>query len=238
MVGWLEDDVHHFGVTIEHNGSEVTNVAAVGVRFPYTTCGAASFPFRKLISTPLFERATDLGRFVDMRLQCTHLYDLAALLMAFATTELLHRRYEAIVDDRPFVGLNPGGRRLMGQGGARLLLDGLECLSWEIDGQVVTGPGDWSGWPLMDGFRGRSESLDIATAEKAFILRRAVMVANGRTAARYPLPRDRGWPGVCHTFQPHVRDYAERIEGMRKNYEDSSENMLAHVLRTPMQEPG
>lgn len=233
LVGWLEDEVHHFGVTLKHDGREITDAASVAVRFPYTTCGGANLPFRKLIGTPLGERATDIGKVVDMRLQCTHLYDLAALLIAFATTGRDQQRYEALVEDRPFVGLNSRGRRVMGRGRAQLLSDGLECLQWDIEGQTILGPGEWAGWPLMEGFRARSECLDVSLAEQAFVLRRAIMVANGRTATRYPLPRERGWPAVCHTFQPHVRDYAERIEGMRRNYEDSDEHMLAHVSRTP-----
>ena len=237
VVGWLEDEVHHFGVTIIHDETQVVDVAVATVRFPYTTCGAAGAPFRKVIGAPLTERATDIGQVVDMRIQCTHLYDLAALLVAFAASGRRRRRYEAVVDDRPFVGLNPVGRRVMGEGKARLQQDGVDVLCWQIDGQTVTGPGEWAGWPLMDGFRRRSEMLEIERAEQAFVMRRAIMVANGRTAARYPLPRDRGWPGVCHTFQPHVREYAERIEGMRKNYAASSDGMLAHVRETPSHEP-
>ena len=126
-----------------------------------------------------------------------------------------------------------GGRRIMGKGQAWLRENGAECLRWEIDGQAVTGPAPWTGWPLMEGFRQRSELLDVEAAKLGFILRRAVMVANGRTAARYPLPRDRGWSGVCHTFQPHVREFAERIEGLRRDYSHSSESMLAHVHMTP-----
>ena len=233
VVGWLEDDVHHFGVTLIHDQEKVVDVAAATVRFPYTTCGSAIVPFRSIIGTPLTPRATDMGRVVEMQVQCTHLYDLAALLIGFAASGDAHKRFEAIIEDRPFIGINAARRRIMGPGEARLLLDDVEVLHWELDGQTVTGPGVWTDLPLMNGFRQRTEQLDVALAEQAFVLRRAVMVSNGRTAVRYPLPRDRGWPGVCHTFQPHVREYAERIDGLRMNFEESSAPMLAHVDKTP-----
>ncbi len=233
VVGWLEDDVHHFGITLRHDDRHVSDVAVAAVRFPYTTCGGAGIPFGKIVGTPLFERVSEFGRSVDMRLQCTHLFDLAALLIGFAAKRRAHQRYEAIVEDRSFVGLTAGGRRIMGKGQAWLREDGVDRLRWEIDGQTVTGPAPWTGWPLMEGFRQRSELLDVEAARLGFVLRRAVMVSNGRTAARYPLPRDRNWSGVCHTFQPHVREYAERIEGLRKDYSRSSEPMLAHVHMTP-----
>jgi hypothetical protein len=233
VVGWLEDDVHHFGITIRHDDHEVRDVAVAAVRFPYTTCGGAGIPFSKIIGTSLLERVSDFGKSVDMRLQCTHLFDLAALLVGFAAKPGRHERYEAIVEDRSFVGFTPGGRRIMGKGQAWLCRNGAECLRWEIDGQAVTGPGPWAGWPLMEGFRQRSELLDVESAKLGFVLRRAVMVSNGRTAARYPLPRERGWSSVCHTFQPHVREFAERIEGLRKDYAHSNEDMLAHVDLTP-----
>src|SRR6185312_8814867 len=34
----LEDDFHHFRVTVAHDGACVTGVRATGVRFPWSTC--------------------------------------------------------------------------------------------------------------------------------------------------------------------------------------------------------
>lgn len=236
VVGWMEDEVHHFGVTLIHDGERVVDAAMAAVRFPYTTCGGSGLPFRKLIGVPLQTRSTDIGRHIDMRLQCTHLYDLAALLVAFASSRRAHRRFEATVSDRAFLGLNASGRRVMGPGSARLCADGVESLAWGIDGETISAPAAWAGCSLMEGFRARCEALPPEQADQAFILRRAISVANGRTAKRYALPRDRGWPAVCHTFQPHVRDYAERIEGLRRNFAQSSEGMLAFVNQTPASE--
>ena len=237
VVGWVEDEVHHFGVTLVHNGERVIDAAMAAVRFPYTTCGGSGLPFRRLIGTPLQARSTDIGRYVDMRLQCTHLYDLAALLVSLATSKQAHRRFEATVSDRAFLGLSPTGRRVMGPGRAQLCADGVESLAWEIDGDTIAAPAAWAGCSLMEGFRARCEAFPPEQADQAFILRRAISVANGRTAKRYALPRDRGWPAVCHTFQPHVRDYAERIEGLRRNFAQSNEGMLAFVDQTPASEP-
>lgn len=236
-VGWLEDDVHHFGLAITHDGERVIDIGVTAIRYPYVTCGHADLPMRALLGAPLCERASDVGTQINMRLQCTHLFDLSGLLLAHAASGRAHRRYEAVVEDREFVRINEKGRRVMGTGVAELWQDDALVLRWHVDGQAVAGPGEWAGWPLMDGFRQRSEQLPVGLAEQAVVLRRAVMVSAGRTAQRYALPRDRNWPAVCHSFQPGQILQAERVEEPRRNYEASSEGMLAHVAEIPGRGP-
>ncbi len=232
VVGWLEDDFHHFGVTIVHDASHVVNVAMAAPRRPYTTCAGAGLPLRALIGAPLLARASDIGRWIDMRLQCTHVFDLAGLTLAHAWAGRAHRRYEATVEDRENLGSDPVEGRRLGPGKAELLLNGARVLAWDLDGQVITGPAEWAGQSLTTGFRERTEAIEIGPAEHATVLRRAVMVAGGRTALP-PLPRDRSRPAVCHTYQPGQREIAERMANSRRNWETSSEGMLSQVEETP-----
>ena len=172
---------------------------------------------------------------VPMRQQCTHMFDLAGLVMAQLASGRRHRRYEAIVEDREIVGWEQGHRRLLGPGTARLLCDGREVLFWEIDRRAITGPGEWAGQPLVEGFRERTEAMDVEAAEHATVLRRAVMVASGRSLDPdlYPTARDRGQSGVCYTFLEENRDSGKRVFGNTLNYEASDAGMLARLAERP-----
>jgi len=68
-VGWLEDDFHHFGVTIEHEGGRVVDVRMAAPRTPWSTCPGAAKPLQALLGKPLVARASDVGSLLDMRLQ-------------------------------------------------------------------------------------------------------------------------------------------------------------------------
>ena len=235
VVGWLEDDFHHFGVTIEHRDGVMTDIRAVAARAPFTTCPAAGLELRGMIGHHLEMRSTEIGRMVSMRQQCTHMFDLAGLAMAHAAAGRDHRRYEALVEDREIVAWEKGLRRLLGAGTARLLRDGEEVLRWEVDRRMITGPGAWAGQPLVEGFRERTEAMGIEDAEAATVLRRAVMVAAGRTLDPdlYTTARDRGQSGVCYTFLEENRDSGLRNIGSTLNYEASGEAMLARLKERP-----
>ena len=189
-VGWLEDDFHHFGVTIEHADGIMTDV---------------------------------------------HMFDLAGLVMAHLASGRSHRRYEALIEDREIIAWEKGHRRLLGNGSASLLRDGREVLFWQIDKRMIAGPGAWAGQPLVEGFRERTEAMPLDAAEAATVLRRAVMVAGGRTLDpdRYRTARDRGQSGVCYTFLEENRDAGIRVFGNTRNYERSDEGMLSHLAERP-----
>ena len=197
-------------------------------RHPYTTCASSGLPLQALVGAPLFERASDVGRWLDMRLQCTHVFDLAGLALAHAAAGRTHRWYRTIVDDRPIVELHSSGRRTLGAGRALLLQDGAEVLCWAIDRHEITGPGEWAGQSLNKGFRARTETLAVEVAEQATVLRRAIMVAGGRSADRDAalLPRENTKPAVCHTYQPAQRHQAEWITDSVRDWSGAQENLL------------
>lgn len=225
---WLEDDFHHFGVTVIHDGEFVTEVSMVTPRHPYTTCPGAAQPLRELIGAPLVRRASEVGRWLDMRRQCTHVFDLAGLALAHAAAGRIHRRYQIIIDDRPIVEAHPSGRRTLGSGRAVLLQDGAEVLAWDIDRHAITGPKEWAGQSLNKGFRAKTETLALEPAEHATVLRRAIMVAAGRSSDRDAalLPRENTKPAVCHTYQPAQRPHAEWISDSVRDWSDSPDDLL------------
>lgn len=235
VVGWLEDDFHHFGVTVEHDGTYVTDIGVISARAPFTTCPAAAANLRGMIGKPLSARCTAIGAMVPMREQCTHMFDLAGLAMAHAALQRGHRQYEAIIPDREIFAWEAGHRRLLGPGTAWLLRDNKEVLRWEIDKREITGPADWAGQSLTEGFRARSEAMPVEEAEAATVLRRAIAIAAGRTLDPDTIPdaRGRGQSGVCYTFLEEIRDSALRNYGSTLNYERGREGMLSRLQERP-----
>ena len=232
--GWLEDDCHHFGVTITHDRTRVIEVVMAAPRYPYTTCPGAAAPLRALIGAPLLGRSTDIGEWIDMRLQCTHVFDLAGLALAHAARGGDHRRYEAVVEDRPIESVS-GGRPVFGAGWARLFQDGQRVLQWKIDGQIIVEPPAWAAQTLAAGFRRRIEALPPEPAEQASVLRRAILVSAGRSSpgGQAPLPHEHSLGAVCHTFRPLQRDLAEVIANSRRDWSASAEGMLEALTAPP-----
>lgn len=234
-VGWLEDHFHHFGVTIKHRGGVVTDVRMAWPRHPWVTCPGAAAPLRDLIGKPLVERASDIGRLVEMRRQCTHAFDLAGLTLAQAALGRERLRYEAIVTDRS-VYPQPGSHGpWRGHGLAFLLANGERVLEWEIEHDHIIAPPRHAGRGLSEGFRAWTESMPLAAAEHAFIMRRAIMVAGSKAVDhdRFASAGSMNLPALCYSYQPGVREVAWREVGSTINYEANSAPMLALAHRTP-----
>ena len=228
VIGWLEDDFHHFGVTLRHGNGRIVDVSAVAIRAPWTTCAGASIPLQALVGQPLIGRASDIGRLIDMRLQCTHIFDLAGLAIAHAWHGRGVRRYEAIVPDRAAAQENENPRKTAVVE-AMLTCDGALVQAWRIDEDHIVGPANLAGRPLDRGFRAWTEALPVDEAEYAFVLRRAIFVSGGRGVDLDALGKadETGLPFVCHSLQPAQRLHALRNRGNTRDYAASSEGMLA-----------
>jgi hypothetical protein len=234
VVAWLEDDFHHFGVSLEHNAGRITDVRMAAPRTPWITCPGAAGPLRALVGKALLRRASDIGGLLDMRQQCTHVFDLAGLAMAHAAQQRPDRRYQAIVEDREVLAWN-GPHPILGPTDARLLCNGHEVLAWHIEQGSITAPAEHAGQSLNRGFRAWSESLDEDQAEYATILRRAQLVAGGR-AIDHDQHQSAGSyldEPLCYSFQPERSRQALRNEGSTLDYAASSEGMLAHLREVP-----
>src|SRR5215217_6421775 len=122
-VGWVEDDFHHVGVTVEHEGAIVKAVRVDPVRYPWATCAQVAAPLQALVGKPLVARSSDIGTLVEMREQCTHVFDLTGLVLAHIRRGGPARRYEVLVDDLEILRWEDGQPRFGGTH-ARLALDG------------------------------------------------------------------------------------------------------------------
>jgi hypothetical protein len=231
VVGWLEDDFHHFGVTMSHDGKVVTDVRVAEPRHPWTACPGAAEPLRALIGTPLFGRCSDIGQFIDMRRQCTHLFDLAGLAIAHACHRREHRRYHATVCRLD--ALEPGAPADWLH--APLYCDGTEILAWDLHQGEIMRPAIAAGRTIDKGFREWIETLDEAEAEHAFVMRRAVFVAQGRAVEETErhTADEMGMQAVCHTYQPENRMHAVRIIESIHHFDDEPASMLSRVHTKP-----
>ena len=231
VVGWLEDNYHHFGVTLTHDGQVVTDVRIAAVRYPWKTCPAAAEAFNKLIGKPLLTRCTDIGEQLNMRMQCTHLFDLAGLLSVHAFHRRSHHRYHAIVhninDDKHKV------EWLL----ATLMRDERVVLSWELHKDVIMAPKEHAGNSIVKGFRAWTETLNESAAEQASVLRRVVSITPDRpfNERMNVIPAGLTIPALCHSFQPENIGNAKRDGDASDThlFEEGSEGMLAFVDTKP-----
>jgi hypothetical protein len=206
VAGSVQDDFHHFALRITHDEAVIRGVEAETIRAPWSTCPAASIPLQRLVGAALFERASDIGRVIDMRAQCTHLFDLVGLLVALAWRGDAGLGYDAYV---------------RGEGptfDARLDCNGEQMLHWQVVDNYVAGATSVS---LGRGFREWTETLPVAPAEHAFVLRRAVFVAGGRRQRleEWASPDDLRLPvDVCYSLGSVVRQTAIRTIGTRVDF--------------------
>ncbi|QQD17328.1 DUF2889 domain-containing protein [Spongiibacter nanhainus] len=235
VVGWLEDDFHHFGVTLEHSGELITGVSATAQRYPWATCAFAPEALAPLVGQSLRPRSSDIGALIEMRQQCTHIFDLAGLTMAHAVRGSSHRRYQTITDSRKILGWKDHKSPQFGPTTIRLLLDNQEVMQWYCDSGTILDRESGHQQSLGRGFREWTESLPIDKAEYATVLRRALLVSGGRSMIHdnYPSAAAMDQPELCYSFQASRRDTALRMHDTTKDYADHPEAMLAFVDKRP-----
>ncbi len=235
VTAWLEDDFHHFGVTVIHDGKAIVDIHAAAPRYPWTTCPGALHELRALIGKPLVRRASDIGRLLQMRTQCTHLFDLTGLALAHACQRREHRRYEVVVPYRELSGGKNGVPWIFGPVTVVMKQNG-ECVArWSLDDQIITAPAEHAGQSLRRGFREWTEAMPEQEAEYATILRRAIMVGSARpidmegveTAA------DFGNAAVCYSFQPERSRIALRKADSLRDFSGGNQGMLIETASIP-----
>ncbi|NQX90026.1 MAG: DUF2889 domain-containing protein [Halioglobus sp.] len=227
VVAWLEDDFHHFGLELQHDGSQVLAVRGHAERFPRNTCPGAIDILQEAVGLPLAERSTALGQHTNMRRHCTHLYDLLGLAIAHAARGQAHRRYDAVVPDRQ----DRDGVAIGGSTRPELYRDGNRVMCWQLQGDLITEPARYEGVSLGRGFRAWTESLDEEEAEAAHVLRRATLIALGRLINLQAMPEEAmTWmEGVCYSFQPEVFRDSHLTVNSQRDFTEAPSDLLAFL---------
>jgi hypothetical protein len=214
----LEDDFHHFVVTLRHTTERVVGVEMSARRWPWATCPAAGGALQSLLAMPLSPRFTDVGRWSDPKLACTHQFDAAAHAITHAAGRVTGKRPLALRRHDCEIGAHM--RSAPDAGRNRLWVDGELALQWQVEARVgivdVTPPFDAAPW--KGGFmRWADANLDPEAAEQAIVLRRASDIGMGRGMPLddVPVASDLSpvMGGVCYTMQPEHAPHGTRNVG-------------------------
>ncbi len=221
--GGLEDDFHHFEVTLRHDGAAVADVAMDARRWPWATCPDAGANLADLVGMALSDRCTAVAAVTDPRWQCTHQFDLAGLCVTHAARGSDTREYEVALDVEDEL-IRP-----------RLWIDGDLHHEWTLDslgqGRTLTDPSPFTDAPWKGGFiRWADATLSPSEAEAAIVLRRACDIGMGRgmdlEAIDCSLDLADIMTGVCYSMQPEIMPVAFRNRGSIRDFGDHREALL------------
>ncbi len=230
----LEDEFHHFVVTVHHDGHVVTDIGAEAYRWPWATCPAAADSLRALIGMPLSPRFTATGAYADPHWNCTHQFDAASLAITHAWgrtagTRDAVRQYDAEVGAHMKLAPGESGRN-------RLWVDGTLALEWTIaPGRGLVDPEHpFDNAPWRGGFmRWADSTLEPEVAERAIVMRRVCDIGHGRgmdldavPVASELLPIQRG---VCYTMQPEIAVRGTRAVGNIRDFASTPDDLCADV---------
>lgn len=192
---WVEDDYHHMGVTLHHDGQRVSAVKAELVRAPWTTCPGAVAKLEETFTGASLPEAVAYG---EKKQNCTHLHDMAGLAAAHAA-DTAPTFYRVIATDA-----------VAGERSLSLSRDGQPFLLWlERDNKLVDPP-ELAGLSLFE-LGGWISGLGPAEQEAARILRWASIIAHGRAIPIEQQSDASRIPPNCYTFQPGRKEQARRI---------------------------
>jgi hypothetical protein len=223
VVSELEDDFHHFVVTLRYDSEHVISCENASYRWPWATCPDAAEPLRKLAGMPLARRFTAAGRWTDPKQNCTHQFDTACHAITHAANGRESRVYDVEIPRRDLA---------TGETRVRLWVDGEPRLAWSIDWNgIVDPPPPFDAAPWRGGFmRWADATLPEDDAECAIVLRRACDIGMGRgmdldaVPVADQLPQTMG--GICHTMQPGVAEVAFRHVGSIRDFARNPERLL------------
>lgn len=202
----MEDDVHHFRLTITHANGVVRAVEGEAIRTPWSICPGALAELSALEGRRLGDLLSLAAR--DRAEQCMHLFDLILLAAKHAgkTGFERHYRIEGDYDQSP-----PQ---------MRLWCNGSDILSWAVVNGHIQGS-------TFEGIALRNLGEAIANmpeqlAEAALILRRASLIAASRILdldlfddANAINPQA---PAVCYARQPGRSANALRNRGSARDF--------------------
>ncbi len=219
----LEDDFHHFVVTLTHDSERVVNLACESLRWPWSTCPGAAEHLLLLVGTSLSVRFTNPKRSADAHLNCTHQFDAASHAITHAANNRTYRQYDAEIAS---LLLNSSGLH------NRLWVDGKLHHDWVMKaGEAPVGlPGLLADAPWRGGFmRWADANLDPDPAEIAIVLRRACDIGMGRgmTLDAIPVASDllERMSGVCHSMQPDIAPQGLRNLGSIRDFSSNPERL-------------
>ncbi|MGZ4690182.1 MAG: DUF2889 domain-containing protein [Acidimicrobiia bacterium] len=224
--GGLEDDFHHFEVTLHHDGGHVTALEMEALRWPWATCPDAGRSLQALVGMALSDRCTAVASVTDPRMNCTHQFDLAGLCVSHAVRGTESRQYD--------IELPPPHD---GTVTTRLWRDGELTLEWQLAvgstrTRELVSPPPFTEAPWRGGFmKWADATLPPEEAEAAIVLRRSCDIGMGRgmDLEAIPVSLDLAgiMTGICYSMQPDVMPVAFRNKGSIRDFGTHPDALLA-----------
>jgi hypothetical protein len=223
--GALEDDFHHFAVTLRHDGTTVISVEAGARRWPWSTCPGAAEPLRAVAGMPLSPRCLAIGEHGDPRMNCTHMFDLAGLAVAHAARGGpvgTRRQYDAEIPAQAQAGAPTD---------VRLWRDDELVHTWTLEGRQCVAPPTFADAPWRGGFlRWADKTFAPDESEPVIVLRRACDIGMGRgmdlDAVETAKELEQVMSGVCFSMQPEQIALAVRNKGTIRDFHDNPSKLL------------
>jgi Protein of unknown function (DUF2889) len=214
----IEDDHHHFRISMFSLNGVVSEIASQTLRAPTLMCPSAGPRLQNVVGMPLVASCAAALAHTDPRQQCTHLIEMAGLMAAALARGVDRRVYEAEVADPV------GGVRI-----ATLRRDGEIVLAWRLEGMTIVAPECYAGRSILKGFMELARALELEAAEAALVLRRAVYTSGGRGMDLDAMPESRRTAinGQCWARQPERADRAFRNVGSTWDFSDRPEALTA-----------
>ena len=225
----IEDDMHHFELTLRHDGRVVTAVEGRAVRWPWAPCVDGARVIDALVGVPLSPSSSAVGAWTDATSQCTHQFDLAGLAVAHAARHAAggaaSRSYLAVVPDwheHPF--------------DAWILRDGAEVLRFTVGVRARSrrprpSPGSRSTSGSSSGARPTSTTTP---RRPRSLLRRAAWMSPARhidLEAFAMIGDSMVKTGVCYATQPERLEIGRRNRNSLRDYGTHPQDLLADFPR-------
>ncbi len=238
----LEDDFHRFAVEVSHDGAKVLAVRGQAIRTPYDTCQLAPGALRALEGLPLQAYAGDFVRLSSSRVQCTHMYELAALAGSHAMRGAYPVTYAAeapypLGEQPTRVTLRRDGELLLDWQVRRPAASGAEGLPPErlVAGDEIVSPEPYAGRPIRSLVVWARESLSPEMFDAVWLFRRAIQISSARVmdldaegVDMVALLFSRK-AGDCFTFQPDKRGSTHRVRGSTLDFTREPDGLLKRL---------
>jgi len=227
-VAAMEDDFHHFTVTLRHDGKRVSGLTGETIRFPWSTCPGAAAKLDEFIGAPIRPTPDDPGPKWQITQHCTHLFDIAKFALAQTVRATSgqggRRQYDILIPDPVDGGSTTGD----------LWRDGEHLLHWAVEKRTVVSPDSVAGHSLHGRAEWKPEAIQNADAlEAALMLRRALVIFRGRISDYPTVTMADQVPngfGTCFTYQPENAADGRWVMD-EKDYTKSATPLLAGFAR-------
>lgn len=226
--GALEDCNHGFQVTVFHQHNIVTDIKPQFMRIPFTTCGGAETPLKKLLGASLSATPAELLALAPPLSNCTHLHDLTLLTIGHGQREVDVVQYDVEVSDaKEGVSDLRVWRRVDDE-------EPILMHHWQSQNYMIASPPELKDKPLFMGFsRWANEMFKDIANEAAFVLQKGNLVSIGRmldvnamTGSRAKDENDRV---ACHTYSPENSANAIRLGNTVRDFTHTPEQLLKFV---------